>query len=231
MQIDMKSVNRDWIISLLTAFGLHGIVLFGFGLAFTQPAEFGMEIGKNSLEVNLVAAPLEIQPVSEISKEKVPPIAQEPPKVEDIIVPEPVHEEPPQPSKSLEKTKIIAALEPSKISGDGSSPHPGSDQSTLRSERGVETESKPSYLKNPPPPYPETARKLGQEGLVLLTVEVNTEGIPAFVKVKESSGFQTLDNAALKAIQKWRFSPASIGSLPVASQVDIPIRFQIQDKN
>jgi protein TonB len=47
--------------------------------------------------------------------------------------------------------------------------------------------------------------------------------------VKESSGFQSLDNAAVKAVQKWKFAPARMGSLAIASHVDIPIRFQLNN--
>ena len=67
----------------------------------------------------------------------------------------------------------------------------------------------------PKPKYPDTARRDGKEGRVLLRVLVNEEGRTASVEVNRSSGVESLDQAALEAIQRWRFSPARLGDRPV----------------
>ena len=79
----------------------------------------------------------------------------------------------------------------------------------------------------PKPKYPESARRDGKEGRVLLRVLVNEEGRTASVQVNRSSGVESLDQAALEAIERWRFSPARLGDRPVESWVRIPIDFRL----
>ena len=81
----------------------------------------------------------------------------------------------------------------------------------------------------PKPKYPDTARRDGKEGRVLLRVLVNEEGRTASVEVNRSSGVEVLDQAALEAIKHWRFSPARYGEKPVESWVRIPIDFRLTD--
>ena len=82
-------------------------------------------------------------------------------------------------------------------------------------------------ISNPPPEYPVEARRLHQEGVALLGVEVSAEGRPTSVHIKRSSGVPVLDQAALDAVRRWTFEPARIGGLPVASSVDVPLRFSL----
>ena len=81
----------------------------------------------------------------------------------------------------------------------------------------------------PKPKYPDAARRDGKEGRVLLRVLVNEEGRTASVQVNRSSGVESLDQAALEAIKRWRFSPARLGERPVESWVRIPIDFRLND--
>ena len=79
----------------------------------------------------------------------------------------------------------------------------------------------------PPPSYPEVARRLGQEGVVLLIIRVSAAGSVTGVEVVESSGFRLLDRAALDAVRKWRFRPATENGFPVAGTFEHPIRFRL----
>lgn len=85
-----------------------------------------------------------------------------------------------------------------------------------------------SYLHNPKPAYPLMARRRGLQGLVRLDVKVNADGIPTSVKVKESSGHEALDEAALTAVWHWRFAPARRGSDAVEGSVVVPVRFNLE---
>jgi protein TonB len=38
-----------------------------------------------------------------------------------------------------------------------------------------------------------------------------------------------LDEAALKAVQGWSFVPARRGSTPFATEVDVPVRFRLNE--
>ncbi len=86
----------------------------------------------------------------------------------------------------------------------------------------------PLYSINPPPPYPDLARRLGFSGIVLLEVLVDTGGSAANISLLHSSGHAILDRAATRAIQHWRFRPGSINGAKRAMQVKVPIRFRLQ---
>jgi len=79
----------------------------------------------------------------------------------------------------------------------------------------------------PPPRYPRWARDRGQEGLVVLAVDVDVGGRAVAVAVTRSSGFTVLDEAARAAVRRWRFEPARAAGVPVASRTDVTIRFEL----
>lgn len=77
------------------------------------------------------------------------------------------------------------------------------------------------------PNYPRAARKTGREGIVTIRVLVGTDGNPASVAVRETSGYEDFDNAAAQAVRKWRFFPAKKRGEPVASFHDVKVRFRL----
>jgi protein TonB len=85
-----------------------------------------------------------------------------------------------------------------------------------------------AYLNNPPPAYPVTARRMGQQGKVILRVLVNPAGTADKVELRTSSGFDRLDDAALDAVRRWRFVPARQGDQPVTAWVLVPIVFTLE---
>jgi protein TonB len=80
---------------------------------------------------------------------------------------------------------------------------------------------------NPAPTYPVMARRRGIEGRVVLRVTVSPAGIPDQIDVRESTGHPSLDQAAIRAVGKWRFQPATVTGRPVSGTVDIPIVFRL----
>jgi len=81
---------------------------------------------------------------------------------------------------------------------------------------------------NPRPVYPELARQRGQEGQVVLLVHVDIRGNPTNVSVEASSEHTLLDQAALRAIQRWKFNPASRNGEAVPGTVRVPVTFRLQ---
>jgi TonB family protein len=92
----------------------------------------------------------------------------------------------------------------------------------------VKVEAKPDYIQNPPPSYPELAKQMRQEGIVMLSVDVDREGGPVSVEIIQSSGYRMLDQAALNAVRHWKFQPGRIGEIVIESQVRVPIRFRLK---
>jgi protein TonB len=86
----------------------------------------------------------------------------------------------------------------------------------------------PAYTYNPKPRYPRTARRRGQQGTVVLLVEVRANGRAGEIEIEKSSGYELLDNAAVKAIRRWRFVPAEKAGIPVGTKVKIPVEFNLE---
>lgn len=78
------------------------------------------------------------------------------------------------------------------------------------------------------PDYPRDAFRAGEEGRVLLRVQVDAGGNPVDVQVADSSGSRELDRAAVEAMRQWRFEPALDDGDAVASTVEIPIDFTLE---
>ncbi len=199
-------------LSASAAFLIHAAFLLLGGAVFSQSAQYGIEIGTGGMEVHLTAAPAYIESV---------PAPVEAVKEETVVVDK---------SAITEPTPLPAQQIVPEVRGDGSSAVPGKDSTTLHTAGGAETEAKPNYLKNPAPRYPKEARRNGQEGVVMLAVKVDSRGQASAVRVKSASGYPLLDEAALKAVQRWKFKPAKIGSMAIDSRVEVPIRFQLDKK-
>lgn len=82
-------------------------------------------------------------------------------------------------------------------------------------------------LKTERPPYPRRAREQGWHGRVILRLEVLSDGTIESSSIHKSSGYQLLDNHALKAADQWTFQPAKNGGFPVSATVNLPIQFDL----
>ena len=87
--------------------------------------------------------------------------------------------------------------------------------------------ARPDHGRNPPPVYPRLLREQGIEGTVLVRASVGPDGMAQSVELAASSGHRLLDQAALRAVQRWHFIPARLNDTPVASTVEFPISFRL----
>jgi len=80
----------------------------------------------------------------------------------------------------------------------------------------------------PAPKYPMMSLRLREQGTVVLTVLVGTDGTVSEISVSRSSGFARLDKAALEAVRRWRWSPfmRNGSAVQVRGPVDIPFVLQ-----
>jgi TonB family protein len=107
--------------------------------------------------------------------------------------------------------------------GDGTGDGTATGNGDGRGRTGV------TYAYSPKPEYPESARREGREGTVVLRVLVDEEGRSKSLEVNRSSGFEALDQAAVETVRRWRFLSARHGDKRVASWVRIPIEFNLAD--
>jgi len=108
-------------------------------------------------------------------------------------------------------------------------PDPAPQTFIAPEQRGVLTDVLPQYLRNPAPVYPRLARERGEEGTVVLDVEVLPSGRCGTLRVLESSGHALLDEAAARAVRQWQFKPATRWGRAIAVWVEIPVTFRLID--
>lgn len=86
------------------------------------------------------------------------------------------------------------------------------------------------YLHAPPPPYPWLAKRMGIEGRVVLDVEILQNGNAGRIEIRQSSGHELLDQAAIKAVGGWRFDPARLAGAPTVAWAVVPISFRLTER-
>ncbi len=91
----------------------------------------------------------------------------------------------------------------------------------------VPPRSDAAHLNNPAPVYPPLSRKLQEQGRVLLDVHILADGSVGEMRLKKSSGFDRLDDAAMRAVRQWRYLPARRGDEPIAWWYVQPIVFAL----
>ena len=154
------------------------------------------------------------QPRLEPVKKKpiAPPLIVAPAEAPSPIVAPPP---PPDPPKPVEQTAPAVAATPAPPSVTSAPPI-------------IPPNFNADYLDNPPPPYPPVARRLGEQGRVVLRVLVTAGGEPEQVEVRTSSGSPRLDASALETVRRWKFVPARQGDRPVPARVLVPISFRLE---
>ncbi len=78
------------------------------------------------------------------------------------------------------------------------------------------------------PAYPSLSRRMGEEGKLVLRVELDETGRVDEARVVNSSGFTRLDNAALAAVKVWQCKPSLRNGQPVRAVALQPFNFVLQ---
>jgi periplasmic protein TonB len=84
----------------------------------------------------------------------------------------------------------------------------------------------PELLYKSEPEYSEPARKIRQQGTVILAVDVGTDGRPHNIRIVRGLGLG-LDEKAIDAVASWRFKPAIANGRPVAAPITIEVNFRL----
>ncbi|GAB0056635.1 hypothetical protein SIID45300_00943 [Candidatus Magnetaquicoccaceae bacterium FCR-1] len=235
----MAGAGRVW---RAFAFSLvvHGLLVAGLlGMPATKPrlerSELLFELREAAQPVVQPAPPPPEEPPPKPEEPVVPP-PPPPPKPEPEPVKPPPPKEPPVPRK-VAKPAAVQRPAPAPVESTEAAPLPVSAPPMV-SAPTTSASVEPVYRAvdlgatlagNPRPDYPRSARRLGQEGLVLVRVEVGADGRAEQVALHQSSGFDLLDRAALEAVARWRFVAARRAGVPVAATVTVPIRFMLRE--
>ncbi|MBK7004249.1 MAG: energy transducer TonB [Burkholderiales bacterium] len=88
--------------------------------------------------------------------------------------------------------------------------------------------SNADYLQNPKPQYPGLSKRLGEQGQVIHSVLIGTDGLPVSAQLVKSSGFDRLDQAAYTAVMRWRYVPGKRNGVPTAMSFNVPINWVLE---
>ena len=102
----------------------------------------------------------------------------------------------------------------------------GLDSVNFKSEPGV---VRPQYKFKVEPKYPEAAKKAGKEAEIILQATIDENGIPRDIVALTDVGFG-FEAAAIAALKKTTFRPATKAGTPISLQVEIPYTFTLKDK-
>ena len=109
---------------------------------------------------------------------------------------------------------------------------PGATPAQSGQAKGAPAFSLPSSeahgLNNPKPAYPRASRRLNEQGQVMVRVFVATDGSPQQGEIKTSSGFDRLDQEALRTVMRWRFVPGQRFGTPEAMWFNVPVNFVLE---
>lgn len=171
-----------------------------------------------------------VQIVNVRPKPPTPPTPADPPvhprqptvtiPVPTIDDPEPLPDDTPLPAPDPAAT----ALNDDLFNGflDALPPPPPPEEGPVYVIGGIEP---PEALDAPAPRYPELARKLGRDGLVVLQAVIDRQGRVQEVQVLRGAPFG-MTEAAVEAVRTWRFRPATRDGEPVAVYYQLTVRFR-----
>ena len=94
--------------------------------------------------------------------------------------------------------------------------------------RQARVDAPPRQRSSIKPDYPKGARQRGEQGDVVLELTINKSGGVDAVSVVGSCGFPELDDAAVAAAKKARFTPAKSGDSAVASTARLKLTFKLK---
>ena len=220
-----QSDQRGWLPALCITAAVHAGILLqvdGTLLASRDPDTAPL------LMISLVSAPVPAKPVKAVSPPP-PPVEEQPEPLvtqpEERAQPTPVRQRPaPRPVQVQPPADLPRPQERLIAVNDLISPAAG----PVADVPIEPPHTNAAYLSNPPPDYPRMLLRRGIEGSVLIRARVQHDGRCSEVQLKESSGFDLFDRAALSAVKDWRFVPARKGIKTVVAWVDVPIDFRIK---
>ena len=107
--------------------------------------------------------------------------------------------------------------------GESAPPAPPAPRAPVRPHSGVETPRKTLDIA---PKYPALARESHTEGVVILEVIIDERGNVASTRVLKSIAL--LDQAAIDAVQQWKFTPTRLNGEPIPIVMTVTVSFRLQ---
>ena len=128
-----------------------------------------------------------------------------------------------------------SAIDVNKPSGSTNGPMTNSNGLNTQSQSAASAPTTgddrgPKPLKNGKPPYPHAALRAKQEGIVVMNLDIGSDGLVNRAELARTSGVQALDQSALTTAMTWIFTPAIRGGKPVSERVQIGVKFDLKSQ-
>lgn len=94
---------------------------------------------------------------------------------------------------------------------------------------GDSLDSPPTAVAKPSPVYPSSLLNKRVGGRVLVTCAVDESGNVTTSSIKRSSGHKELDQAALQAVGRWKFNPATKAGKKIKATCTVPFNFEVRN--
>jgi len=94
--------------------------------------------------------------------------------------------------------------------------------------REVDLDKQPRTVFQAAPDYPSAAKNTGLSGTVTVVFRVDENGGVHDARVVDSSD-RVFNDAALRAVSRWRFEPGSVHGRRVAFMMSVPIAFNLSE--
>lgn len=156
-----------------------------------------------------------------------PPPQQQPeipkPKAKKVPIPDPTPDEP-EPIRLPEEMEPDVDIPVDVVFDIPEGPPPAEPEGPIHVGGDVQP---PVKIHAPEPHYTEIARKARIQGVVIVQAIIDKEGNVTNVKVLKGLPMG-LDQAAVDAIKKWKFKPATLNGKPVAVYYNLTVNFTLQ---
>lgn len=152
----------------------------------------------------------------------------EPPKQEEAKEPEK-----PKPQPKLDFTPELVQPQLAAVTGPdfGVSVDLGGIGASGAGEKFVfeafELDEQPRPIAKVPPVYPYKAREQGIEGIVQIKMLINIDGTIGDLIIIDARPRNLFEEAVLKTVPRWKFSPGKIEGKPVTAWVVTTVRFEL----
>ncbi len=209
---DGSSLKVAWIAAIVFHFALFVVVFPEFGATDT------FEETKEAVVIKRYKPP---EPPKEQPKKKV--VKK---KTARVPIPDPTPDDPePIVDEDIEYIETDEELvDTDFMMGGPVGGPPVIDQGPMRVGGDIQA---PTKIANVQPEYPELARRARLGGIVILEATIDREGNVINVNVLRGLGLG-LDNAAMKAVSEWKYTPTFYNGRPVEVLLTVTVQFTLQ---
>lgn len=229
--------------ALLQRLDVNRILIIGLGVILSHSLVlWQVRVGQNNLAATIPPIVLRIAPLPSNTQTSVLPHSAPARALNAKPVQPRLTKEPPKPTiespvSLLEANPVTSSpsrleMQSVRAAGDISPPAPNGTSPTLPEKFTGPSVQLPSsnadYLNNPAPIYPSISKRLGEQGQVVIRVLIGKDGSAHQGEVYKSSGYERLDQAALRAVTGWRFVPGQRSGVPQDMWFNVPVSFTLK---